>query len=173
METKLQYRLLNSHKTEMISHMKSNPKEFDELLKLALADIPPYSWRAAWLLWSCIDKNDQRVRKSVKKIIDIIPKRKDNLQRELLIVLQQMEIKADYEGKLFDICVDIWEKVDKNPSLRWNAFKILIAISKKHPDLSKEIITLTESHYTDALSNSVKKSITKLTNDLRPRVQRK
>lgn len=38
----------------------------------------------------------------------------------------------------------------------------MIKIIKKHPDLSKEIIFLTESHYTDSLSDTVKKSISKM-----------
>ena len=173
METKLEYQLLNSHKAEMISYMKSNPKEFDELIKLALADKHRYSWRAAWLLWSCIDKNDQKLRNSVKRIIDVLPKKNDNQQRELLKILQQMEINSEYEGQLFDTCMNIWKSVDKNPSLRWNAFKLLVAISKRHPDLSAEMSSLTESHYVNTLSESVKKSIVKLTSELNHKTKQK
>ncbi|HOT89684.1 MAG TPA: hypothetical protein PL028_09110 [Bacteroidales bacterium] len=73
-----------------------------------------------------------------------------------------MNLGDEYEGKLFDICAKIWEKVEKQVSVRYNAFKLMIKIIKKHPDLSKEIIFLTESHYTDSLSDTVKKSISKM-----------
>lgn len=165
-ETKLEHLLTSSHKADLISYMKSNPRDFAEAIQLAIADKQPYSWRAAWLLWSCMDKNDNRLRSYVKTIIDILPERKDNQQRELLMILQRMELNSDFEGRLFDVCKKIWEQVSKNPSLRYNAFKILVAISKKHPDISQEIKTLTESYYTDSLSDSVKKSILKLTKDL-------
>jgi len=132
---------------------------------LAVSNKQPYSWRAAWLLWSCIDKNDKRVRKYSKKIIDAIPTKKDNQQRELLMILLRMELNENFEEQLFDICMEIWRKVEKNPSLRYNAFKLLLRISKNHPDLSEKIKLLTEAHYIEMLSASVKKSIFKLAND--------
>lgn len=163
METKLEYILTNSHKKDMISYLESHPEDFNEAIKLAILDKQPYSWRAAWLLWSCMEKNDKRIGNYLKKIIDSILTKKDNQQRELLMILLRMELNSNEEGQLFNICTKIWEKVDKNPSLRYNAFKLLVNISKKHPDLSKEIQSLTESKYMEMLSNSVKKSIFKLT----------
>ena len=165
-ETKLEHLLIKSHKADMIAYMDTHSEHFTELIQLAIADQQPYSWRASWILWSCMDKNDKRIHKYLKKIIDILPERKDNQQRELLMILQRMELNDEYEGQLFDGCTKIWEQTNKNPSLRYNAFKTLVAIAKKHPDLSREIKTLTESYYTDTLSDSVNKSITKLTRDL-------
>lgn len=166
METELEYILTNSYKVEMISYLKTHPEYFNEAVKLANSDKQPYSWRAAWLLWSCMDKNDKRITRHINKILDNLPIRKDNMQRELLMILQRMDLKDDHEGRLLDICIKIWETTEKNPSLRYNAFKLLVKISKKHPDLIKEIKTLTEPHYLDSLSESVKKSIHKLTKEL-------
>ncbi|MCK9617614.1 MAG: hypothetical protein M0R21_07230 [Lentimicrobiaceae bacterium] len=163
MKTKLEHILTHSYKADMISYMKSHPEDFDELIKLAIADKQPYSWRAAWLLWSCMDKNDRRIHRYAEKIIDTLPTKCDNQLRELLIILQRMELNDDYEGKLFDICVNIWEKIGKQPSVRYNAFKLIVKTVKNHPDLSKEIIFMTESHYMDSLSDTVKKSIFKMT----------
>jgi len=165
METKLEFILTNSHKAEMISYLKSHPEDFEEAIKLAVSNKQPYSWRAAWLLWSCIDKNDKRVRKYSKKIIDALPTKKDNQQRELLMILLRMELNENLEEQLFDICMEIWKKVEKNPSLRYNALKLLFRISKNHPDLSKKIKLLTEAPYIEMLSESVKKSIFKLVNE--------
>jgi hypothetical protein len=142
--------------------MKSHPEDFEEAIKLAIADKQPYSWRAAWLLWSCMDKDDQRIIKYIEKIIDAIPRRNDDQLRELMIILQRMEINEDFEGKLFDICVNIWKQTGKQPSVRYNAFKLMVRITKNHPELSKEITLLTESRYMDSLSATVKKSISKM-----------
>jgi len=161
-ETNLEYILTNSHKDDLISYIKSHQDDFPELIKLSISDKQPYSWRAAWLLWSCMDNNDKRVRRYIKKIIDILPDRQDNQQRELLMVLQRMELDTKYEGQLFDSCAKIWENVNKNTSLRFNAFKIMVAVSKKYPDLSTEIKSLTDTYYTDNLTDNVKKSIGKL-----------
>ena len=161
-ETKLEHILTHLYKADMISYMKSHPEDFEEAIKLAISDKQPYSWRAAWLLWSCIEKNDQRINRYVKKIIDTLPTKCDDQVRELLIILQRMELSDDYEGKLFDICVNIWENTGKQPSVRYNAYKLMIKIIKNHPALFKEITFLTESHYTDSLSDTVKKSISKM-----------
>lgn len=161
-ETKLEHILTHSYKADMISYLKSHPEDFEEAIKLAIADKKPYSWRASWLLWSCMDKNDHRIHRYVKKIIDTLPTKCDDQLRELLIILQRIELSEDYEGRLFDICVNVWEKIGKQPSVRYNAFKLMVKIIKDHPDLSKEITFLTESHYMDSLSESVKKSISKM-----------
>jgi hypothetical protein len=167
METKLEHILTNTYKAEMISYLKSHPEDFNEAVRLAIADKQPYSWRAAWLLWSCMDKNDQRIQPYIKKIIDTLPSKCDEQLRELLIILQRMDLSDAYEGKLFDICVNVWEKVGKQASVRFNAFKLMVRIIKNHPELSKEIIFLTESQYTDSLSDNVKKSISKMIADLK------
>lgn len=165
-ETNLEYTLTNSYKDDLISYIASHQDDFPELITLSISDKQPYSWRAAWLLWSCMDNNDKRKRRYIKKIIDILPDRQDSQQRELLMVLQRMELDSKYEGQLFDSCTKIWENINKNPSLRFHAFKIMVAISKKYPDLSNEIKSLTDTYYTDNLTDNVKKSIFKLmTND--------
>lgn len=167
METAFEKILTNSHKPEMVSYVVAHPESFKEAIKLAMADKQPYSWRAAWLLWSCMEKNDKRIRKYVKNIINILPNRKDNQKRELLKILEQMEIKEEFEGLLFNHCVNVWEKTDKQPSVRFNAFKILAKIVQRHPELSQEIISLTQNQYTESLSSTVNKSINEMIKDIR------
>lgn len=161
-ETNLEYILTNSLKAELISYIASHQNDFNELIKLSISNKQPYSWRASWLLWSVMDNNDKRLRRNIQTIIDILPVRHDNQQRELLMVLQRMKIDAKYEGQLFDICTKIWQTVSKNPSLRFQAFKVMIAISRKYAELSNEIQSLTEPYYIDNLSNNLRKSISKL-----------
>jgi hypothetical protein len=165
-ETTLEHLLTNSHKAKLISYLESNPGDFVSVIKLAIADHQPYSWRAAWLLWSCMKKNDKRLRKYLEEIIDILPARKDSHQRELLLILQRMEPSEEHEGKLFDICAKIWEQTAKIASVRYNAFKLMVSISKNHKELFGEIKTMTESFYTDNLSETVKKSISKLIKEI-------
>ena len=81
--------------------------------------------------------------------------------------LQVMEISEDYEGKLFDICMTIWESTGKQPSVRSNAFNLMAGIVKNHPELAKELFYVTSPHYLDSLSPGVKRSITKITEQLK------
>ena len=140
METTLEHILTNSYKADMISYLKSHPDDFDEAIRLAMTDKQPYSWRAAWLLWSVMDKNDQRIKKHIGSIINSISTKNDDQKRELFIILHQMDLEEQYEGVLFDICIDTWVKVSKKPSVRYNAFKLIIKIATKYTDFSKEVV---------------------------------
>jgi hypothetical protein len=166
METALEHLLTHSYKADLISHMNSHPEDFGELLALAIADTQPYSWRAAWLLWSCMEKDDPRVRRHVGRIIEALAARPDNQVRELLNILLRMHISGKYEGMVFDRCMTIWESIGKQPSVRSCAFKLLVLIAKRHPELKKELIFLTEPHYTGSLSAGVRHSVLRMKSTL-------
>ena len=150
----------------MISYVESHPDEFEELIGLALLNKQPYSWRAAWLLSNCMDYNDQRIKKYIPKIINALTTVKDGQKRDLINVLRRMEINEEHEGLLFDICVAVWSKIDKLPSVRSSAFKLIIQITKKHPELFNEVVLLTQTEYIESLSHGIKRSIQKLVNSL-------
>ncbi len=153
---------MSFYKTDMILYLASNPESFKEAIQLAIADKQPYSWRAAWLLWSCLEENDSRIKTHIPGFIKSLKGKKDGHQRELLKILYLMEIDDEFEGILFDHCISIWEKIDKKPSVRFNAFKLILKISRKHPELSREIGFLMQDHYTDTLSKGVRHSLTKM-----------
>ncbi len=146
----------------MISYLDAHPEDFEQAIELAISNKQPYSWRAAWLLWSCMEGNDPRILGYIKKIIAALADKNDGHQRELLKILLLMELNEEYEGFLFQVCVTIWEKINKKPSVRFTAFQFMVKIAKKHPALSNEIIFLTQNQYLDSLSPGVKKSIFKM-----------
>jgi hypothetical protein len=165
MESELEQVLISSYKDGMISFMQTHPEYFEEAIELALSDKQPFSWRAAWLLWSCMEENDRRFQAYKRKIINTITTKQDGHQRELLKILLQMELDVKYEGFLFNVCIDIWESINKSPSVRLTAFKLILKIAKKHPDLLTEISFLTQNHYMDSLSPGVKRSISRMIKD--------
>ncbi len=159
METVLEKKLITSYKNEMILFLKSHPEYFGEAVQLAISDKQPYSWRAAYLLWGSIEENDKRIRKNIKSIVDCIQGKEDGHQRELLKILYKMKINEKYEGQLFNICINLWEQIDKDPSVRINALKLIIKIVKKYPELVKEILFLTQDQYLKSLSPGAKRSV--------------
>jgi hypothetical protein len=168
LESILENKLTNSYKEEMISFMNDHPEFFEEAIHLAISDKQPYSWRAAWLLWSCMEENDKRIQKYIKKIADSLVTKNDSHQRELLKILLKMELKDDLESKLFDHCMNIWENINKAPAVRINALKFIVKIAKNYPELAKEITFLTEDHYLESLSPGAKHSVSKLMRKLIP-----
>ncbi len=171
METALETALTSFYKDEMIAFMNSHPECFDEAIDLAISNKQPYAWRAAWLLWSCIDKDDERIQVHIKKIIDSIAGKKDGHQRELIKILYVMELNDEQEGHLFNLCMDLWEKINKTPSVRFNALKFIIKIAEKHPELSNEVVFFTQNHYLESLSPGVKRSIQKMIKELNKKMK--
>jgi hypothetical protein len=161
-ETAFEKTLISCYKNEMISFMNSHPEVFDEAVELAVSDKQPYSWRAAFVLWSVIGENDKRIQKHIKKIVNTVKEKSDGHQRELLKILLIMELDERYEGVLFDICMNVWEQPDKSPSVRVNALKMIIKIANNHPELKQEISFLAQDHYLDTLSPGAKHSVKKL-----------
>ncbi len=162
MQTELEHILISTYKDGMIAYMETHPEAFEEAIKLAVSEKQPFAWRAAWLLWSCMEENDQRVQKHVKEIVKSIKSKNDGHQRELLKILSLMDIDKKYEGILFNLCFELWEEINKTPSVRMTAFKFIIKLVKKHPDLSKEITFLLQDRYLETLSPGVRKSISKI-----------
>jgi hypothetical protein len=166
METELEKVLMNFYKEEMILYLTNHPEGFEEAIQLAITDKQPYSWRAAWLLWSCMEENDNRIKSHIPGIIKSLKGKNDGHQRELIKILYLMDLDENHEGILFDHCISIWEKIDKKPSVRFNAFKMIVRISRKYPELSQEIGFLLQDHYLDTLSKGVRHSLERMVNGL-------
>jgi len=163
----LEQTLTTCCKADMISYMATHPEDFEEAISLAISNKQPYSWRSAWLLWSCLEDNDQRIQKHISSIISSLSAKEANQQRELIKILLLMDLKEEDEGFLFDFCATIWRTLSHKPSVRFNAFKMIIKIAKRHPDLRNEIEFLTENEYMDSLSSAAQKSIYKMLAELK------
>jgi hypothetical protein len=154
------------NKDELISFISKYPAQFDKALKISLSDIQPQAWRAAWVLGHSIQNNDERIMAHIPKIIKAVKTKKDGHQRELIKILEKMDISEAHEGYLFDIYIKIWTDIYKSPSVRIVAFKALVRIVKKYPELINEIESLTQNHFTETLSPGIKHYFAKLVKEL-------
>lgn len=162
MKTPLEHILDSFYKREMVEFMAGHPEEFNNAIELAISEKQPYAWRAAWLLWSCMEKNDARIKDHIPAIVSVIKNRPDGQQRELLKILQLMELDEEMEGLLFETCVSVWEKVHKQPSVRYYAFISIVKIAGKYPELFNDLVFLTQSEYLETLSPGIRRGIEKL-----------
>ncbi len=166
METTLENILISTTKDGMISYLRNHPEDFEHAVSLAVNGEQPFSWRAASLLWSCMEYNDSRIRKHAQKIINALLCANDGHQRELLKILLNMDLKKEHEGILFDKCMTIWESINKQPSVRFTALKFVQKMAEKYPELSSEVNFITQDQYFKTLSPGVRKSILKATKKL-------
>lgn len=167
METALEHILTSTYKEEMIAYLNSHPEDYEEAVSLAMSDKKPYGWRAAWLLWSCIIENDSRIRPHIKSIIKSLETKSDGHQRELLKILQVMELDEEDDGFLFNVCVNLWEKPNKQSSVRFTAFLFMIKMVDRYPELLQEVLLLTDDYYLDTLSPGIKLAALRIIEKLR------
>ena len=165
MKSELENILTRNYKKDMIDYIKSNPVKVDELIKLVFEKDNPLSWRASWLLWSCIEPNDERLLQNVSKFIELLPNSNESMQREMLKMLISIDLDENSIGKLINICINIWEDIYKRPGVRFYAMKLLFKISETYQELRNEIVYLLDDRFMKTLSPGIRNSITKMKKD--------
>lgn len=149
----------------MISYLHHHSEAFGEAFSLAISNNQPFAWRSAWLLWSCLETNDTRIINHIDVILDNLDGKGDGHQRELIKILEKMELNKEQEGKLLNICFQLWENINKKPSIRYTAFRNILKITKKYPELASEIEFFTQSPFLVTLSPGVRHSIKRMIKD--------
>lgn len=149
----------------IIAHLKKDQKARNDFFEITLLP-KDYAWRAAWLVKSTLNINDN-LEKYIEQAIGILPGLKEGHQREILKLLEKLAIPESSEGPLFDVCMSIWESPGKIPSTRMTAFLYILETVKKYPELKTELDHLTQDHYMETLSPGVKRVLEKRLRALR------
>ncbi|MDR1584922.1 MAG: hypothetical protein LBS07_01935 [Prevotellaceae bacterium] len=163
MQTPLQNALQQLRLDGMISYIEAHPEDFEELLQIAIGS-EDYAWNAAWLIHKTMNGNDPRLAgEHIDGIIEAATsKKRDGHQRELLKILFKIDLSETQEAVLFDACAGIWEQIHKQPGLRYTAFKMMMTIARKYPDLLCEIRFFAQPHYLETLSPGILHGLKKM-----------
>lgn len=162
MEEILNTRFDQAEWLKWLKWLNNEPKRFEEAMEIALSDLKPQAWRAAWLLSKSNAFQPSKIKRYVNPILQIISLREDGHQRTLLKLIEGVKLTETQESKLLDCCLTIYENISKQSSVRYTAFYNLVRIAKNYPELKNELHHLTESHYTESLSPGIKRSFEKL-----------
>lgn len=146
----------------LIQLFQEQKEVHDAAIQVALSNQQPQAWRATWILSHCTAKNDHRIQPFIDNFIKILSTKKDGHQREILKILDKMTLDDEQEGKLFDICMNIWEQLSKAPAVRYLAFKFIHKTCTKYPELEGELTFISQEQYLDTLSPGIQKNIKKL-----------
>lgn len=161
MVTPLEDILVSAYAREMEDYLKAHPEDFPEAIDLAVANRERYSWRAAWLLSNCMEKDDERVRGSLDRLIAAMPGKPDGHWRELMKIVAAMSLNDEQEGRLFDMAMQQWQDPDKQASVRWKAFQFITAMVEKYPELAAEVKLVLRPDLIDPLSPGIRQSVSR------------
>ena len=113
-----------------------------------------------------LKKNDNRVIPFIDDFIACLPSlTHDGHQRQLLIILDKLQLNEDQNGHLLNHCLSIWEQVHKIPSTRIRAFQAMVKMTNEYPELKEELQLFTTNYYTQTLSKGIKISFLRLINE--------
>jgi len=145
---------------DMIEDLLENgfyKKNFNFLIKHMLEDVKPTSWRTAWIVNHLIEKDDKIIKKKLSTIIKSIKDKTEGHQRELIKIVRKMKLNEENEGLFFDVCMEIWRKVNKQPAVRYYCGLYIIEMARKYPEIKNELEYLTTDYYIKTLSPGIKK----------------
>jgi hypothetical protein len=124
----------------------TDKKRFKELMDLFLKGENLITQRAAWIVAHCADKHAELVIPYVDKMIDrmIEANLHDAVRRNVVRILQDIEIPRRLAGKVATVCFD-WLASAKEPvAVKVFSMSVLANIAKQEPDLKNEIRILIE-----------------------------
>lgn len=145
-------------KPEMVRWIRRHPDSFPVLIALTFSSDRHLAWRAAWVLWDAMEPNDQRLTPVLKKVAGLLLSFPDNLLREWLMVFQRLDLPERLEGQVFDSCLTVWEDIDKQPSVRLNALKLILQMTVRYPELATELTPVFEDRYLETLTPVARRS---------------
>ncbi|MFV1883090.1 MAG: hypothetical protein ACMZ7B_01170 [Balneola sp.] len=162
MSSDLRTILLSRDKPNMVQFLYDHPEFFNDAISLALSDKQPIAWRAAWAIGGTLPENAEKISAFIPDILSKLSELQDGHQREFIKILLQSDLDDDQQGQLFDICVTIWEQVRKKASVRYFAFQVMADLVKKYPELSHEVLSLTQPQYINSLSPGIRQGVLKI-----------
>ncbi len=156
--TAIDYIFSNFRKKEvMISYIKDHFELFQSLLEASLSLEYSNAWRSTLLVGHIMEKNDVLIKPLVDDFIEVLLKlNHDGHQRQVLIVLDKMQLNEEQEGRLFDKCMTLWEDIKKIPSTRIRAFWMLLKIAEPYPEIQQDIKHFTTEYYLKTLSPGIR-----------------
>ncbi|MFT3823283.1 MAG: hypothetical protein QM731_05150 [Chitinophagaceae bacterium] len=130
-----------AQKDLIVKYIGNDKERFAELMKLFFAGEYRVTQRAAWPMSYCVRNHPELVKPYFKKLIDLLQKPgvHNGVVRNILRLLQDVEIPKTYHGKLMSICFALVEKVDEPAANKAFSLTILDNFSKLYPDIRQEL----------------------------------
>ena len=124
----------------------ADKKRFKELMVLFLRGDYRITQRAAWIVAHCADTHRELFLPYLDAMIDrmLEPGVHDAVKRNVVRVIQDIEIPPKLVGKIATVCFDMLSSVREPIAVRVFSMTVLANIARQEPDLKNEIRILVE-----------------------------
>ncbi len=142
--------LLTEHsRTQAISiaaFIGNDPERFRILMDIFFHEKYRLVQRSAWVLSYAIKKHPSLIQPYLAQTIDLLidGKQPDAVPRNILRILQTMDVPEALQGKLMDICFGYVQEPTTPIAIKAFALTVLHNLSKQYPDIRQELYTVIE-----------------------------
>ncbi len=132
----------------IVEFIGDDPERFAELMKLFFAGEYRLTQRAAWPMSYCAELHPELIRPYLPKLINCLERddQHDAVKRNVLRLMQYIEIPKRLAGKVYSHCVDLIDNADEPAAVRAFAMTVAARIAKSEPDLMNELRLIVSKH---------------------------
>ena len=151
---------------EIVNWVANDSKKFDQLFNLFLTGEYRVSQRAAWPMCNCVIAHPHFIKPHFPILIINLKKPgiHNSIKRNSLRLLQDIEIPADQEADIMNICFDFILSHKEPVAIKAFSLTVLDNLTKKYPEIIPEIRLVIEErmpHETAAFKGRASKLLKK------------
>jgi hypothetical protein len=132
----------------IVEFIGGDKRRFAELMKLFFAGECRLTQRAAWPMNYCAERRPELIRPYLPKLLDCLKQddAHDAVRRNIVRLLQYVEIPRRLAGKVYSHCVDLMDDAYQPVAVRAFALTVAARIAKQEPDLMNELRLIVRKH---------------------------
>ena len=118
-----------------------DPEKFGELMVLFLGDVYRITQRSGWPLGNCVENYPELIKPYFAKLLKQIERDDVHIavRRNVVRLLQFVEIPKRYKGRIFDACYDLLADPAQPVAIRCFSMTVAANIAKGAPELLDEL----------------------------------
>lgn len=133
---------------KIVEFIGNDAKKFKVLMGIFLGENYRLTQRAAWSVNYCAENNPKLVKPFLEILLNQLERTDvhNAVKRNIVRLLQYVEIPEKLLGKTYSICVDLIDNPNEPVAVRAFALTIATNIAKSEPDLIKELQLVVNKH---------------------------
>jgi hypothetical protein len=133
-------------KNKIIRYVGTDPKRFDELMKIFLGGTYRLTQWAGWPLSDIVKKHPDLIQRHLKPLLKVIDKPGMHVavKRNVMRLLQFIDIPPAVRGIAFDKAFKLFSDTSEPVAVRVFAMTVMTDVAMKEPDLKNEVIIAIE-----------------------------
>jgi len=132
----------------IVEYIGDDARRFAELMKLFFAGDYRLTQRAAGTMNHCVERRPELIKPYLPKLLDCLKRddMHDAVKRNVVRLLQYVEIPRRLMGKVYAHCVDLVDDACEPVAVRAFALTVAARIAKSEPDLMNELRLVVRKH---------------------------